>query len=262
MSTHRQRFVALTLALGVAGVGGGTWWRGPGAGPMAAAETASATGEPGVQVVHFHSGAVIASHEDTPRTPAPVPAGRGGPVAELSEDAAAHFAALCQLKLLAADTELDLSHREWAKLTEAVTQAQAVRLAYEAEIARTEEVAPGRFRVEIPAYAAAGDELRRRFEAELRAGLGDAVAAEVREKLGSKLEGRFAGFGVSAQTLEITGDPRRAPGDVTVQRTASYWNSVEAGERATTRHETILPAAEDPTGATWSPLLALISKAD
>ena len=58
---------------------------------------------------------------------------------------------------------------------------------------------------------------------------------EVKTKLGSRLEARFAGFGVSAQTLEVVGDPIGAPGAVQVERVARFWNSVDGRERLSTR---------------------------
>jgi len=188
--------------------------------------------------------------------------GAVGTVAEMSASDAARFVALCQMRLLAAEADLDLSHDEWARLTGVVTHAQAVRMHYEAGIASVTEIAPGRYRVEIPAYPDAGDELRRRFLAELRETLGEAIAGEVMAKLGSRLEGRFAGFGVSNQTLEITGDPVGAPGDVKVERITHFWNSVKADDLISTRRDVHLPAAEDPMGEQWTPLLALVGKAE
>jgi hypothetical protein len=181
-------------------------------------------------------------------------------VEQLSAAESVLFSTVCDLRLLAADTELDLTTKQWSVLAEIVVQAQAVRHAYEAQIAVAKETAPGRYRVEIPAYAVAGDELRRRFLTDLQTGLGAEAATEVMEKLGRRLEGRFAGFGVGVQTLEITGDPANAPADVQVARTARYWNSAEGTERVTTRREVHFPGAEDPTGESWSALLALVGK--
>lgn len=183
-------------------------------------------------------------------------------VAELSAQESVLFTTLCDLHLLAGETELDLTTKQWSRLAEIVVEAQAVRHHYEATIAVARETAPGRYRLEIPAYAAAGDELRRQFLADLQSGLGQDGAAEVIAKLGRQLEGRFAGFGVSAQTLEITGDPATKLADVQVARTARYWNSVDGSDRVTTRREVTFPASEDPTGENWSALLALVGKAD
>lgn len=183
-----------------------------------------------------------------------------GPAMELTGDAAAQFAALCALRLLAADTDLDLSHREWAKLSALIAEWQEVRLAYEAEIAHIEPLAPGRHRIEIPAYAEAGDELRRRFESSLSDALGVAVAAEVRAKLGRQLEATFAGFGVSSQTLLVSGDPQRSPATVTIERTARYWNSIDGPERATTHRDMHFPTLTTAAGEAWKPLLAPLGR--
>lgn len=164
------------------------------------------------------------------------------------------------LQLLAEGTELKLSGRQWTALAAAVVQLQAVRHSYEAEIlaGRLPGPAPDR----DSAYPEAGDELRRQLHRELRATLGEAVATDVIAKLGGRLEGHFAGFGVSDQTLEIVGDPAGAPGAVQVEREARYWNSVDGRDRLTTRREVHLPAIEDPAGETWHALLALVIQAD
>lgn len=265
MRFARVRFLPALRGLGLLGVLGGGWWWWHGAPPAAGKiPDPAGTVHASSRTVHFEANARPATDDSAPAAVGPTRAepGPAGSELELPAAAAAQFAALCELRLLAADTELDLSHREWATLSALVTETQQVRLAYEAEIARTEMLAPGRHRLEIPAYAEAGDELRRRFQAELRATLGDDVAAEVREKFGTKLEALFAGFGVSSQTLDITGDPVRAPAEVTVERTARYWNSVDGGERVTTRREVIWPRAEVPADHGWTVMLALISNSD
>lgn len=182
-------------------------------------------------------------------------------VERLSADAGVLVAAMCDLQLLADGTDLALDSAQWSALAAAVVRTQAIRHNYEAQIAVLQAAEPGRYRLEIPAYARAGDELRQRFVTELRAGLGEPVAGEVLAKLGRRLEDSFAGFGVGCQTLDITGDPVAAPGDVQIERTASYWNSVEGSDRVTTRREIHFPALEDPTGDSWSALLALVGEA-
>lgn len=258
MRQVRSPILPFATALGVLGLLGGAWL---GAGKAAKPSLAGASAQagPGARVVHFEAPALVQPRDAIAAGSAgATEASPSGAVAELSAGEAAQFVALCQIRLLAADTDLDLSHREWAKLAATVAHAQAVRLNYEAEIANAEKVSAGHFRVEIPAYAAAGDELRRRFQADLRDELGETVAAEVWEKLGRRLEGSFAGFGVGSQTLEITGDPARAPAEVTIERTAHYWNSVDGGERVATRREVHFPIAEDPALENWTPLLALL----
>lgn len=176
----------------------------------------------------------------------------------LSADTTTLVAAMCDLQLLAHDSNLTLTSQQWSGFASVVVQAQAMRQVYEAQIATAREVSPGQYRVEIPAYPAAGDLLREQFYAELRAELGPIAAAKVLAGLGERLEARFAGFGVSVQTLEITADPDGAPNDVQVTRTANYWNSVEGDDRVTTRREMHFPALEDPTGDRWSALLAMV----
>jgi len=175
-----------------------------------------------------------------------------GPAVEASIDATAQVAEIVALQLLAQGTELELGARQWAELAKVTAEIQAVRHAYEASIAVATVREPGRSRIEIPAYAAAGDALRARFHAGLRENLGDANAAEILERLGARLEGHFAGFGVSMQTLEISG----TPAERAVTRTIKFWNSVEGQDRLTTRRETHFPDREDPSGERWSALLS------
>ena len=179
-------------------------------------------------------------------------------VHQLSSDATALVGEMCDLQLLAHDTPLTLNSWQWSALAAVVLRNQSVRQNYEAEIATSKVIAPGQYRVEIPAYASAGDMLREKFNTELRTELGEATAAAVLANLGGRLEGRFAGFGVSIQTLDIIGNPSESLGDVQVTRTVTYWNSVEGGDRPTTRRETHFPAFEDPTGDSWSALLAMV----
>jgi hypothetical protein len=177
---------------------------------------------------------------------------------QLSDDAAALVAEMCDLQLLADGTRLTLNSRQWSALAAVVLRNQAIRQTYEAQIATSTVIAPGQYRVEIPVYASAGDLLRENFNSELRTELGDATAADVLAELGDRLEGRFAGFGVSAQTLDITANPDGAPSDVQVTRTVTYWNSAKGSDRLTTRREIHFPAWEDPTGDSWSALLAMV----
>jgi len=209
------------------------------------------------RVVFFDTSAVEPS-----ASPGAAGAGDKAEAAHLSASEATLFTALCDLHLMAAETDLDLTTKQWAAFAAALVQAQAVRHNYEAQIATVRELARGRFRVEIPPYANAGDELRRQFLADLQRGLGKEAADEVVEKLGRKLEGRFAGFGVSVQTIEITRAMGHALSEVQVARTARYWNSVEGGAQATTRQEVLFPDNDDPTGERWGALLALVEKSE
>lgn len=197
---------------------------------------------PAARVVEFFQPVVVPSSARL----GPVPA------VEASADATAQVAEIVALQLLAQGTEVELGARQWAELAKVTAEVQAVRHAYEASIAVATVREPGRSRIEIPAYAAAGDALRARFYAGLRENLGDTNAAEILARLGARLEGHFAGFGVSVQTLEISG----APAELAVTRTVQFWNSVEGQDRLTTRRETHFPDREDPSGEQWSALLA------
>jgi hypothetical protein len=181
----------------------------------------------------------------------------GAPVA-MSEDDAALLVEMSELRLLSQGANLELTGGQWSALAAVTLGIQAIRQAYEAQIATSTVVGPGRFRVEIPMYASAGDAIRARFLAGLQMELGETTAAEIVGKLGSRLEGHFAGFGVGVQTLDITGDPRGARPECEVTRTVKYWNSVEGGDRLTTRRETHFPGWEDPSGESWGPLLAIV----
>ncbi len=161
------------------------------------------------------------------------------------------------LQRLAAGSELELNAHQWSAFAAATLKVQAIRQAYEASIATATLVSPGRYRVDVPTYAAAGDALRAQFQAELREQLGEANAAEVLAQIGARLEGHFGGFGVSVQSLDIATDPAGGA-DGVVTRTTKYWNSVEGREQLTTRRETHFPGREDPTGELWRPFLALV----
>jgi hypothetical protein len=178
----------------------------------------------------------------------------------LPADATALVAEVADLQLLACGSDLELEPAQWQALAAVTLEIQAVRHAYEATIATAAVLAPGRYRVEVPLYAAAGDALRARFHQELGEQLGEADAARVLAQIGARLEGRFGGFGVSAQTLEVTGEPWAAMTDWEVTRTVRFWNSVEGQNRLTTRRETFWPGQEDPTGESWGPLLSLLSE--
>lgn len=251
--------ILLLAAVGVAGLLGVAWMRQPAVtvGQRKQLAAHPRAGLPADRIVHFETldegdatPGAAAVDQDAPRA-----------VEQLSSSEAAQFATLCDLHLMAGETELDLTTKQWNAFAVAVMQAQAVRHHYEAQIATVREIAPGRHRVEIPPYAAAGDELRRQFAADLETAVGRAAATEIMDKLGRKLDDRFAGFGIGTQTLEITGDPTRSPADVQIARTAKFWNSVDGPDWTKTRKEVVFPDAEDPTGETWSALLALVSLA-
>jgi len=191
-----------------------------------------------------------------PAAPAAAPAVAPHPAAPLAPESAALVAEIAELQSLAEGTDLELNTRQWEALGTVTLHLQAVRLAYEARIATSTALPAGRHRIEVPAYPSAGDALRAQFHAALRSELGEANAMEILEKLGSRLEGHFVGFGVSVQTLDLSPDPRGG-GDYEVTRTAKYWNSVESENRLTTRREIFYPALQDPDGDCWGALLAL-----
>lgn len=249
----QQRLILLTI-LAIAGIALVVTWKGRTAPELARPRAAVAEITPD-KIVMFEQPeptTQIAERANQPRLLATMPAEQG-----------AQFSTLIDLQLAAADlgVDLDLTTKQWQALAAAVVQAQTVRHHYEATIAQTATLAPGHYRVEIPAYASAGDELRRQFLADLERGLGREGTDEVMQKLGRTLEGRFAGFGVGAQTLEITGDPRNLSDEVQVERVAKYWNSVDGADRVSTRREVHLPAVEDPTGESWGALLTLVTGA-
>lgn len=184
-------------------------------------------------------------------------------VEQLPASESTQFTTLIELQLAAADMnlDLDLTTKQWQAFAAAVVQAQAVRHNFEATIGTAKEVAPGRYRIDIPAYAAAGDELRRQFLTDLERGLGKESATEVARVFAHRFEGSFAGFGVSAQTLEVTGDPAASSANVEILRTVRYWDSIDGRERVTTRREVHFPSDEDPSGERWNALLALVPTA-
>lgn len=251
----RQRLFLLAIALCVAGLVGGEWLHSRMTSPRKMAAHLASVVVPAERIVRFETPGAA---DEAPV----VDADADGRVAELPASERAQFATLCDLHLMAGETELDLTTKQWAAFAVAVMQAQAVRHHYEAQIASVREIAPGRCRVEIPPYAAAGDELRRQFAADLETAVGHAAATEIMDKLGRKLDDRFAGFGIGTQTLEITGDPTRSPADVQIASTAKFWNSIDGPDWTKTRKEVVFPDAEDPTGETWSALLAIVAKSD
>lgn len=172
----------------------------------------------------------------------------------LGFDEAAVLSETGELQLLAAGTELVLTSDQWTTLAETTLEAQAVRLAYEATIARRAAGGGDIVRLEIPMYAAAGDAMRSRFEARLGEKLGTDIAAEILVRIGARMEGHFGGFGVAEQTIEVT---RGADRVTEVTRTVKYWNAIDGAARLTSRRETHFPAWEESAGAGWSALLAV-----
>lgn len=244
----RLRRVAPILLVALLIVGAVVGWRPNGERNKIAARPPTARSEAQTHLPAAVSARVVEFLQPATATPAV----GSVPAVEASVEATALVAEIVALQWLAQGTELELGARQWAELAKVTTEIQAVRHAFEASIAVATVREPGRSRIEIPAYPVAGDALRARFQSGLRENLGDANAAEILERLGARLEGHFAGFGVSVQTLEISG----APAEFAVTRTIKFWNSVEGQDRLTTRRETHFPDREDPTGEQWSALLA------
>lgn len=255
MGTRRVSAVWLT-AIFITGVGVG--WRQFAAGLATPGPAMPPVGAPGaISLAVPHGNAAAGARVG--RFPRAAGLVRSTP-AELPADAAALTVEAAELQLLAQGSGLTLDPQQWAALAAVTLDIQAVRLAYEATIATCTVLGPGRYRAEIPVYAAAGDALRARFQAELNDQLGAGAAAEILAQMGARLEGRFGGFGVSVQTLDIAGDPWAASSDWVLTRTAKFWNSVEGENRLTTRCETFMPGREDPSGDHWGPLLSVLSQ--
>ncbi len=253
----RKGFVSLLLLAAILlTIGSGEGMRGPVSGEIAtcahAAERKDRHGGEGTT----HGRAAIFSSIATERGERSSRAATE-PVRVLEDDDAALLGEMSELQILAQGTAVELDNRQWTALAAVALETQTIRHRYEAQIARRVACGPDRTQVEIPMYPAAGDALRERFHAELRAALGADEATRVLEGLGARMEGHFAGFGVAVQTLEITGDPRGLRPNCEVTRTIKYWNSVNGTEQLTTRRETHFPAWEDPSGDNWGALLAV-----
>ncbi len=251
----RLRRVAPLLLIAAVFVGdwAGGWGFGGGSQPVAVKRSSAATRptEAALTVSKW-----MPTAPPPPATPSAATVRLAGPVT-LAEDETALVAEVGELQLLAQGTGLVLDSAQWSKLAAVTLGVQAIRQNYEAEIAHTTAVAPGQYRVEIPGYAAAGAALRQKFYAQLGESLGDVRAADVIEKLGARLEGHFGGFGVSLQTLDVA---RSGNAEVEITRTVSYWSRAENGDQLVTRHETHLPAWEDPSGERWGALLAVVAR--
>ncbi len=178
----------------------------------------------------------------------------------LNPEEGALLAEQVAVQLLVKDAALDLSPEQWSAFAAVTWHYQTVRQTFEATIATVS--ARDKFRLEIPAYPAAGDVLREKFYGELRERLGEGPADAIAGRAGAALEGYFGGFGVSVQTLDFApnaGVTGTAGADYLVTRTARYWNSTDAREKLTLRRETHFSGQEDPNGERWGPYLALLA---
>jgi len=151
---------------------------------------------------------------------------------------------------------LELTDAQWRAFAETAILHQAIRCAYEAEIANVTMVNDTLSRVTIPCYAEEGESLRDEFFLALKEVLGGEAAMQVFRRLGRDLDARFGGFGVAVQTLELSLE--NDGGASAVTRTAHYWNSDE--ERAVVRREIHWPQLEDPYGDAWGPLIARVEQ--
>ncbi len=172
-------------------------------------------------------------------------AARESRVVVATEEENAALAEVIGLQQMAVGTGLELAPEQWVALAQVTRRAQAVRGAVEAEIGAVQVVAPGRWRMDVPGYVETGAAMRARFFLEMGDVLGKRVAAEVIDKLGPALEGYFAGFGVSLQTLDIVDDPRGGEGEWIVTRTVAYSKDATSGEQIAVRRETFFAGRRD-----------------
>ncbi len=167
-------------------------------------------------------------------------------VVEATEEENAVLAETIELQQMADGTGLELAPEQWAALAEVTRRMQVWRGVVEAEIGAVQVIAPGRWRMDVPGYVETGAGMRARFFGEIDHVLGSSVAAEVIDKLGPAFEGYFAGFGVSLQTLDISGDERGSEVEWQVTRTIAYSKDVTSGDQVTVRRETYFAGHEDP----------------
>lgn len=202
---------------------------------------------PADQIVYFDS------------LPVPAPGKVTAAAGTLGSHDATSLAEQAALRLLARDIDLELTARQWTAFAAATAHIQTIRQNFEASLAVVKQMPDGRYRMEIPAYAAGGDALRRKLTTELIKQLGEETATEILAALGGKLEGYFGGFGVSMQTLDFAASAGAAT-DFQVTRTVRYWNAIEGGSELRTRRETHFPGLEDPSGEAWQPFLARLAE--
>ena len=214
----------------------------------------SPTAEAGATAARLRSGGPTVVSPTIGSTRPPGPAA----VRPLAADSSAALAEQITLRQLAHGRDLALGEEAWAELAAVVARHQAIRHAHEASLATVMSQPHGGFVIEVPAYGDVGELLRAQLYAEVAQRLGGAAADQVLLHLGDALEGYFAGFGVSAQTLEVP--TVEAFGEHFVTRTIAY--SSDDDDRIRTRREMHLPGAEDPTGQRWSPFLALLQRSN
>ena len=182
-------------------------------------------------------------------------------LATMHRGAAAVLAEEIELRALGEARAVSLTAEQWTAFAGLTLGHQAIRHAYEAEVAVVTEAGNGRHRMEIPAYVEAGAALRGEFYAALLSELGDLVAEEIVRKLSPELESRFAGFGAAAQTLEFSERASGIADGGSVTRTTVYWDEAVDGDALRMRQETFFPLMEDPDGLQWGPLLARLERA-
>ena len=238
------------------------WWALAARGSAEPSQIDPRQGKPFVEAVDVaDDGAGLAAfsieerHVEEPR------AARSKTLTTMHRGAAAVLAEEIELRALGEAQALSLTAEQWARFAGVTLDHQAIRHAYEAEVAVVTESGQGRQRLEIPAYVEADAALRSEFYKTLLSELGDLVAEEIVRKLSPELESRFAGFGAAAQTLEFSDlMPGNAEGGV-VTRTTRYWDEATGGDASRMRRETFFPRMEDPDGLQWGPLLARLERA-
>ena len=260
MRKPRTNILLLTAIFGIVGLVGQTLLARKPASTTLAKPDRRADVAPSVPPMDTPAVAPMAA-DAPPCLPGPAVLSQSAIPQQLSGDASVLVVEMCDLQLMTQGIDLTLDSKQWQAFAAVVLQFQAIRHTYEAMIAHLKVSAPGRCQVDIPMYVRAGDELREQFTAELRAKLGEPAALEVMTKLGDRLEGYFAGFGVNVQTLDVTTSPAGDACGVQVARTVRYWNSLAGSDCVATRREIHFPALEDPTGDSWSALLARVDAA-
>jgi hypothetical protein len=182
------------------------------------------------------------------------------PVFTLSSESSAQLAEQIELNGLVEQAGLNLSASELKAFADVTALHQAIREAYELEIASIVRTAEGNARIEIPLYSDAGDALRASFYADLRDAVGVSAAMQIEMKVGRQLESRFGGFGVAEQMIDLPSASPDLDKEPVLQRTIVYWNpSAEIDHRLLTRRETYFPRLEDAAGRSLAAVRSLFS---
>jgi len=170
------------------------------------------------------------------------------PVFTLSSESSAQLAEEIELNGLAEQADLTLTANQLKAFADVTALHQAIRESYEWEIASAVRAQDGRSLIEIPAYSDAGNALRAAFYADLREVLGASTAAQIEAKVGSRLEGRFGGFGAAEQMIELPAASSDSETEPVLQRTILYSNPSAGADHPVVRQEAYFPRFEDTAG--------------